>query len=53
MNKSQELILTKYIFSNQSSIEVRRKALNVLIRNFNQRDILIKELSKTQIVVNQ
>jgi hypothetical protein len=41
------------IINNNTFNEVREKALEVLIKNFNQRDILTKELSKTDIVVNE
>ena len=41
----------RYIFKNESTVEVREKALNVLIYNFTQRDRLIEELSKVEIIV--
>ena len=41
----------RYIFKNESTVEVREKALNVLIFNFTQRDRLIDELSKVEIIV--
>jgi hypothetical protein len=47
-----DIYLTSYIFNNESSYDVRLKALQVLIINFNQRDILIKELSRVDIIVS-
>ena len=41
----------RYIFKNESTVEVRQKALSVLIFNFSQRDKLIDELSKVEIIV--
>jgi len=41
----------RYIFKNESTVEVRQKALEVLIFNFTQRDRLIDELSKVEIIV--
>ena len=48
-----DLFLMDYIFNNQSSFEVRLKALQVLIKNFNQRDHLIKELARTDLIVSK
>jgi len=42
----------KYIFNNTTDTDVRKKALEVLIKNFNQRDMLLKELSRTELIVN-
>jgi len=47
-----DMILLKYIFLNNTNLDVRQKALQVLIRNFNQRDSLIKELARTDIIVS-
>ena len=54
MRKSTPLdkLFLNYIIDTSTSLEVRQKALEVLIRNFNQRDILIKELCRTEILVN-
>ena len=41
----------RYIFKNESTVEVREKALEVLIFNFSQRDRLMDELSKVEIIV--
>jgi len=40
------------IINSNTFNEVRQKALEVLIKNFNQRDILIAELSRTEVVIN-
>jgi hypothetical protein len=48
-----DIIFMKYIFANNTNIEVRQKALEVLIKNFNQRDLLVKELARTELIVNQ
>ena len=48
-----DMFLMNYIFSNESSYDVRLKALQVLIKNFNQRDYLVKELSRTDIIVSR
>lgn len=50
---SLDSIFLHVIINNRTFNEVREKALEVLIKNFNQRDILIRELSKTDIVVNE
>jgi hypothetical protein len=47
-----DIIFMKYIFMNNTNLTVRQKALSVLIKNFNQRDILIKELSRTELIVS-
>lgn len=41
-----------FIIDDYTHIEVRQKALEVLIKNFNQRDILIKEICRTEVIVN-
>lgn len=47
-----DMIFMNYIFQNKTNQEVRKKALEVLIKNFNQRDLLVKELSRTDIIVS-
>lgn len=47
-----DLIFTKYIFQNNVSLLVRQKALKVLISTFVQREQMIKELSRTEIIVS-
>lgn len=42
-----------YIFQNNTNIDVRRLALQVFIKNFNQRDLLVKELVRTDIIVSE
>ena len=41
-----------YIFQNSTNFDVRSKALQVMIKNFNQRDYLLKELARTDIIVS-
>jgi hypothetical protein len=48
-----DLMFTRYIFMNESSYDVRLKALQVLIKTFNQRDMLVKELARTDIIVSK
>lgn len=48
-----DIHLMRYIFKNESTVEVRQKALEVLIFNFSQRDRLIDELSKVEIIVTK
>ena len=50
--KPLDSLFLNVIISEQTNLSVRQKALEVLIKNFNQRDLLIKELSRTEIVVN-
>ena len=45
-------VFLNIIISPLTNIQVKQNALEVLIRNLNQRDILIKELSKTEIIVD-
>jgi len=46
-------MFTRYIFMNENSYDVRLKALQVLIKTFNQRDMLVKELARTDIIVSK
>ena len=48
-----DLFLMDYIFSNESSQEVRHLSLQVIIKNFNQRDNLIRELARTDLIVSK
>ena len=48
-----DLLFTRYIFMNESSYDVRLKALQVLIQTFNQRDLLVKELARTDIIISK
>lgn len=41
------------IVSPLTNIQIKHKALGVLIRNLNQREIMVKELSKTEIIVTR
>ena len=47
-----DFIFTTYIFRNNTNYETRRRALQVLIGNFNQRELLVKELARTDIIVS-
>jgi hypothetical protein len=47
------MIFMTYIFQNDTNEDVRRLALQIFIKNFNQRDILVKELVRTDIIVSQ
>jgi hypothetical protein len=47
-----DALFLNVIISERTNVQVRQKALEVLIKNFNQRDLLIKELSRTEVVVN-
>lgn len=46
-----DLFLLNFIFSNDSNHNVRLSALKVLIKNFTQRDMVVRELSRTDIIV--
>lgn len=48
-----DMIFMKYIFMNSTNFEIRTKALEVLITHFNQRDHLVKELSRSEIIVSE
>lgn len=47
-----DLIFTQYIFLSNVNEAVRQKALKVLISNFLQRESLIRELARTDIIVS-
>lgn len=46
-----DLFLLGYVFTNESSAEVKAKALRVLIKNFSQRDLVVQELARTDLIV--
>ena len=46
-----DLFMLQYIFKNESSTEVKTAALRILIKNFNQRDLMVKELSRSDLIV--
>jgi hypothetical protein len=47
-----DIIFTQFIFIDKTNVEVRKRALKVLISNFSQRDTLMKELARTDIIVS-
>ena len=47
-----DLFLMNFIFQSDSHQDVRLSALKVLLKNFMQRDMVIKELSCTDIIVS-
>jgi hypothetical protein len=47
-----DLFLLNFIFSNDSNHNVRLSALKVLLKNFTQRDLVVKELAKTDLIVS-
>lgn len=48
-----DVFLIRYIFNNASESQVRNRALEILIQNFNQRHILARELVRTEIIVSK
>lgn len=48
-----DIFLIRYIFNNSSESQVRNRALEILIQNFNQRHLLVKELVRSEIIVSK
>ena len=48
-----DIFLLRYIFNNASESQVRNRALEVLIQNFNQRHLLVRELVRSEIIVSK
>lgn len=48
-----DVFLLRYIFNNASESQVRNRALEVLIQNFNQRHLLVRELVRSEIIVSK
>jgi len=47
-----DIFLIRYIFNNRTESEVRNRALEILIQNFNQRKLLVTELVRSDIIVS-
>ena len=47
-----DIFLMNFIFQSDSNQGVRINALKVLLKNFTQRDLLVKELARTDIIVS-
>jgi hypothetical protein len=45
-------IFMNYIFNDATKQSVRRKALEVMIKEFNQKELLVNELMKTSLIVS-
>ena len=45
-------IFMNYIFNDETKQNVRRKALEVMIKEFNQKELLVNELMKTTLIVS-
>jgi len=45
-------IFMNYIFNDSTKQNVRRKALEVMIKEFNQKELLVNELMKTSLIVS-
>lgn len=48
-----DILLMKYIFLTETITEVRNRAVDILIQYFNQRQALLKELVRTEIIVSK
>jgi len=53
LKKPFDMIFVQYIFMSSTNKEIRTKALEVLIKNFNQRDHMVRELSRSEIIVSE
>jgi hypothetical protein len=45
-------IMLNYIFNDDTKQPIRRKALEVMIKEFNQKELLVNELMKTSLIVS-
>ena len=51
-NNMKNEIFMNYIFNDATKQSVRRKALEVMIKEFNQKELLVNELMKTSLIVS-